>query len=145
MISALLASAVITFALPEAPKLDVEKMLDAIAGAENWDGHSVGKAGEVGPWQMTPAVWRHCRGSLRKTMQQATPSELRTAARAELMFRIATAQINHRTVTPFLCGLLWGAGVSAALNGTASEAKRAYAERVRSIYQDSAKEKPTER
>jgi hypothetical protein len=137
MISAVLAAAVITFSVPQPPKLDVERMLDAIAGVENWDGRTPGAAGEWGPWQMTPAVWKHCRGTLHKTLQQATPSELRTAAREELHFRMATLEINHHKLTAFLVGLSWTAGVKATLSNTATDAKREYAKRVEAIYESS--------
>ena len=134
MISSVLAAAVITFSVPQQPKLDVERMLDAIAGVENWDGHTKGAAGEWGPWQMTPTVWKHCRGTLHKTMQQATPSELRTAAREELHFRIVTLEMNHETITPFIVGLAWGAGMTATLKNTATRAKHDYAHRVANLY-----------
>ncbi len=134
MISSLLACAVITFAIPKPAELDVERLLDAIKDVEAWDGKSTGAAGEYGPFQITPAVWIHCR-TVRKTMIQATPSEHRAAARAELLFRIATAQINHMTVTPYICGLLWGAGVSATIGHTASPAKHEYATHVMNCYE----------
>ena len=145
MLSALLASAIVTLTIPAPPKIDVEKMLDAIAGAEAWDGKTVGKAGEWSAYQLTPAVWKHCRGTLNKSMRQATPSELRAAAREELQFRIVTLEINHITPTPFLCGLAWSAGVSSVLRNTASQAKLDYATRTANLYSDSLKVKAAQR
>lgn len=139
MLAGVLAAAVITFSVPQPPKLEVERMLDAIAGAENWDGRTPGAAGEWGPWQMTPAVWKHCRGTLRKSLQQATPSELRTAAREELHFRIVTLEMNHEPITPFIVGLAWTAGMSATLKNTASRVKHDYAHRVANIYEAAVK------
>ncbi len=139
MIMTLLAAATVTLTIPKPPEVDVERMLDAIAACENWDNKTAGAAGEWGIFQMTPASWTHARGSLRKTIQQATPSEMRTAAREELLFRMATARINHVEPTPFICGLLWTAGVSATLKHTASQAKRAYATRCENLYSESLK------
>jgi hypothetical protein len=83
---------------------------------------------------MTPAVWKHSRGTLQKTLQQATPSELRTAAREDLQFRIVTLEMNHEAITPFIVGLAYGAGVTATLKNTASRAKHDYAHRVANLY-----------
>ena len=138
MLTAFLAAAAVTLTIPPPPKLDVERLLDTIAAVENWDGKTTGAAGEWGAFQMTPATWKHCRGTLHKTIRQATPSELRTAAREELLFRMATLQINHHTLTPFLVGLAWGAGVSAVLKDSASDAKREYALRCAAVYEASA-------
>ena len=43
------------------------------------------------------------------------------------------------TVTPYVAALLWGAGVKATINHSASLAKHSYAERVRNIYGEAAK------
>ncbi len=138
MISLILAAATVTLAIPTAPALDVERLLDAIAEVEAWDGKTPGASGEWTRWQMLPSVWLHCR-TVRKTMIQATPSEHRAAARQELLFRIATAQINHMTVTPYLCGLLWGAGVSATINHKAGPAKHEYATHIMNCYEAAKK------
>ena len=135
MLTAFLAAAAVTLTIPPPPKLDVERLLDAIAAVENWDGKTRGAAGEWGPWQMTPEVWKRCRGNIRKTLQMAEPHELRAAAREELQFRIATLQINHHVPTAFLVALAWGAGVRATLDGKATEKKREYARRVETVYE----------
>lgn len=138
MITMLLAAATVTLAIPKAPAIDVERLLDAISAVENWDKHSTGAAGEYGPFQMLPSVWLHCR-TVRKTMQQATPSEHRAAARQELLFRIATMQINHMDVTVYLGALSWTAGVSATINHSASVKKHAYAQLCENLYGETAK------
>jgi hypothetical protein len=39
------------------PKLDLDRVVEAIRIVENWDGVSVGAEGEVGPWQFKKSVW----------------------------------------------------------------------------------------
>lgn len=142
MLLSLIACATVTLTIPKAPEIDVERLLDCIAQVENWDGHSAGAAGEWGEFQMRPEVWQHCRGALRKTMKQATPSEHRTAAREELLFRMATLEINHVKATPYSAALAWTAGVAAVVNQTAREEKRAYAKRVVNLYHDTTTKSP---
>lgn len=136
MLLSLIACATVTLTIPKAPPIDVERLLDCIAQIESWDGKTTGKAGEWGAFGIVPSVWKHARGASRKTIQQATPSEMRTAARDEMLFRMATLQINHMVLTPRLCALAWGAGVSAVIQDAASEAKRDYARRVENLYNE---------
>jgi hypothetical protein len=145
MITTLLASAVIVFAVPEPEKLDIERMLDAIRGAENWDGKSTGHAGEYGPYQMTPEVWRKSRMGWKKDIREATPDEWRAAALEDLRFRIVSLEINHFRVTPFLAALAWTAGVRAVITHTASRAKADYATRAERLYAETSKQKAEKR
>lgn len=139
MLSALIAAATVSIVIPEPPKLDVDAMLYAIRQCENWDGKTEGAAKEWTAYQFTPAVWQHTRIGKTKTMRQATPSEHHAAAREELLFRMASLAINH--IEPTVCNLAlsWTAGVSATINGTASEAKKRYALKCVALYQDARK------
>ena len=139
MLSLIIASAIVTVTIPQPEKIDCERMLDAIAVAENWDKKSEGKAGEWGEFQMTPTVWRKTRIGKRKTMQQATPEERRAGAREDLLVRIATLQVNHFTISPFIVALAWNAGLTATIGHNTSKIKQAYAERCATIYDNETK------
>jgi hypothetical protein len=135
MISAIVASAAVSFSLPPVPELSQERLLDAIAQAENWDGITPGKAGEWGPWQMTPAVWRQHMGAL--PFRTASKADLRQAAAKHLRWLCQTLNSRYLPVNPFYLAVAWNAGWRAAASKNRLPPDVAdYAQRVTNLYEN---------
>lgn len=117
-----------------APAIDADRMLAAIAQVENWKRGTVGSAGEYGPYQIIPSVWRRYS---RQSAWSASPAEHhRVASRHLEDVRKLLAAAGH-AVTPFSIGLAWNAGPTAAIRGTAPARSRDYAARARNVYEAS--------
>lgn len=136
MISALLASAVVTLTIPPPRALDLDLMLDVIAQTEAWDGHSVGRAGEIGPWQITPAVWsRYMHG----TMRGAPLEQLRYVAFRHVSDLIKQLKARGHAVTPFNVGLAYNGGIGLVGQKTVPRAKFEYATRCENLFDSQKK------
>lgn len=125
-------------AKPARPAIDLARMASAIEAVENTPNWKVGPYGERSRFQITRDVWqRH------SSMPFEYASSSRIVCRAEVT-RVAFAHIDwlrdrlavhNLAETPYNVALAWGAGVTAAVRGTASAAKRGYADRARNIYE----------
>ena len=134
MIAALvLACATVHVTISPPKPLDLERMLEAIKQVEAWDGKTRGKAGEWGPWQMTPEVWHYY---TTKSMTWATPFQLRTNARRELVRLSEQIVCLRQPVTAFNLALAYGGGLRLIGRKEVPAAKLDYAQRVENCYQD---------
>ena len=131
MITAMLATAAITFSIPPPPVLDCDKMLNAIKSVENWDGHSTGAAGEIGPYQILPKTFRQYSTVNRRA---CSPEFMRMVCMKHLLWLVGEIRKHHHSVTPFSVALAWTAGVNAVWAKTVAEGKFGYAERCEAVY-----------
>jgi hypothetical protein len=135
MILTLLACATVTLTIPKPIPSDTDRILDAIALTENWDGKTVGKAGEWGPWQMTPANWR--RYSPHIPIRHANKAQLRQVAREHLAYLVGRLRgYGIETPSVWMLGLAWAAGPFKASKYTGRPEKIDYANRVEALYDD---------
>jgi len=127
--------ALIIFVLVPSPhtQLDAHRLAESIRAVENWKPGSVGRAGEVGPWQITPKVWKK-----HSTTSQwsASVSEHRRVALAHIAEIRAGIRRNGIHETPRTIALAYTAGLNAAINGKASRMKLDYADRAANVYHD---------
>lgn len=119
------------------PPLDLVRMAAAIETVEDTDNHVIGQDGERSRFQIMRDVWQ-----LHSAMPFRLASDPRLYCRAEAT-RVAVrhitwiaAQLDKAgvAVTPYSVALGWGAGVTAAVQGTASARKRDYAQRAANVY-----------
>lgn len=116
---------------------EIPKYIRAIKQAENWDGHSVGAAGERGPMQFLPDVWAAI------TLRPFYMAERRNAAACVVADYVERKHIErlihfcdylHRPATAYSIGLLHNAGFAHVRDHTASAAKKDFAQRVQNLY-----------
>lgn len=100
------------------------RMLVAIAQVEDWRGRP-GKAGEIGPWQMLPAV----RLDRLLEMDVGTWTD-RNIARAHLVWIERELGRRGVAVVPFNVALVWNAGLERTVTGRAPVKSYDYARRV---------------
>jgi hypothetical protein len=120
---------------PMSVPLDNDKLLKAIEETEDWDGESVGAAGEAGPWQMLPSTWREYssepfpysgvkwRGHEAQRVVHEHASWIRD-------------QMEKRRLpqTAYTFALFWKAGDGRVLRNAARRVDKEYAERAANIY-----------
>lgn len=122
-------------AMLEATARDKARLLAAIEQVEDWRGHD-GAAGERGPWQITPAVWRqHCPAWSFETARQR--GRARICAERHLAWLSDGLLRKGIAPVPFMLALAWNAGLTGATNGRAPVRAYEYAVRVENIYQAS--------
>lgn len=118
-------------------ELDSFRLAAAIKQVEGAQPETIGPMGERSEFQVTATVWRQ-----HSSQPFATASSSRPTSRAEA-HRVAVAHLkwcaerlaaNGQPQTPFMVALAYGAGVSAAVRGTASREKRGYARRCANLY-----------
>jgi len=122
----------ILFPSPKADTLCAHRLADSIRAVENWKPGTVGAAGEVGPWQITPAVWRKYS---RASQWSAPVSEHRRVALAHIASLRAGLRRNSFPESPHYIALAYTAGLSATINRTATRMKWDYAHRAANIYE----------
>jgi len=113
------------------PELNLGRLLDAIREIEGWRGIR-GPAGEFGPFQILPSVWRH---HSKVSPWRASANEHRRIALAqiaEIRRRLAAGERDANSA--FMIALAWNAGTSAVIGGTAPARSWDYADRTRNIY-----------
>ena len=130
------------------PACDIDLMVETLRQIENWDGRSLGAAGERGPWQFTPDVWHQYSTlpfSCAEGKSNAEKTEQRRVAR-EVVFAISErVKAARRTPDAYTVALIWGAGWSAYYYGQPhkpSAKKRDYAQRAENLYIDLLKSHP---
>lgn len=112
---------------------DNSGMLFSIAIEEDWQGR-VGKAGEIGPYQMLPGTRADRRRDLRRrgilnpTERQLAEEHLEWIRRG-----LHAAEVDP---SPFNLALCWNAGVRATVTGRAPESSYRYAGRVAGYYEN---------
>lgn len=101
--------------------------LRAIEIVEDWQ-HHVGKAGELGPYQMLPGTRADRRRELlARGILNPTEHELAVAQLDWITARLTAAGVDPR---PFNLALCWNAGVKGTITGRAPERSYEYARRV---------------
>ncbi len=124
---------------PSDPKLNLARVRWAIRVVENWDGRSVGGSGELGPWQIRPAVWLQFS---EKPLEWAYGSEPRHKAEQERVAGELVEWIDvrlpslHLPRTARSIGLVWTVGYGNMRAQRISRSKRQYADRVSNSYHD---------
>jgi hypothetical protein len=113
-----LLTLLLLLATPCVAAIDSSKMLHSIAQVETGNRNVRGAAGEISPYQMTPAVWRLYSGSAKER------------ARKHLLW--LETQIPNPT--PYRLALAWNGGLGALKNP--KTATRDYASRVCNLYND---------
>lgn len=122
--------------VPPFPRpMDNDVLLKMIAMTENWDGQSVGAAGERGDWQMLRSTWHHYSTepfpwSRRGWAQPEAQRVLREHAswiRDEMEF-------HSLPQTPYTFALMWKAGETRVLHRRPRPVDYEYAERAHNIY-----------
>lgn len=124
---------------PSDPKLNLARVKWAIKCVENWDGVKVGGAGELGPYQIRPAVWLQFS---EKPLEYAYGSEPRHKAEQERVALELVEWIDNRLPglhlprTARSIGLVWTVGYGNMRAGNYGRGKKAYADRVSNTYHD---------
>lgn len=119
--------------------LDPKRLLRALKGAENWDGLSIGRAGEKGALQWREETWfqfstkpfHYCLGK--------TPyarAELAEAEERYIQWLMHACRVLGRKPTPYLVGQIHTAGFGKVESGNVGAAKRDFAQRVSNLYYD---------
>lgn len=126
----------------EQKPLDLALVVEAIRQVEHWDGRSIGASNEVGPWQVTPAVWREFSS---KPIWWATirSPECRAEQHA-VALRHVTWINKHLFEIPlresaYSIALVYTCGWKGVKHGNPSAAKRDYAQRVQNVYDELSK------
>ena len=115
--------------------VDSAKMVETIRLVEN--STTPGKAGEQGPWQILPSVWRqysrtHVSWASSKR-PECVAEQKRVAATHIAWIRSQLVKMNLPD-TPHSIALVWCAGLENVRRGKLSDGKRDYADRAANIY-----------
>lgn len=119
-------------------KIDSRRAARAIRAVENWDGRSVGRSGELGPYQMLPSTW---------AMFSKRPLWWAWSGRPEC--RLEQDDVAMREVdwirarlkkldlgdSVWAIGLVHNAGYGHVTAGLVETRHRAFADRVRAVYE----------
>jgi len=115
--------------------VDLAKMVETIRVVEN--SSTTGKAGEQGPWQILPSVWRQYS---REHISWASSKRPECVAEQR---RVASAHVNWirkqlpkigAAETPYFIALVWCAGFENVRLGKLNAGKKDYAQRAENIY-----------
>lgn len=132
---AILIVALLAFA-SDAHALDLAKMIQTIVLVEN--SNRPGKAGEQGPLQFLPSVWRQYSKTHISWASSRRPecvAEQHRVARVHIAWiRAQLKAIGLAPDEPYNIALVWTAGFDTVRLGKTSEAKRDYAGRAHNIY-----------
>lgn len=143
----LLITAPFVFAEESDPNLNLARVKWAIRMVENWDGKAVGASGELGPYQIRPAVWLQFS---EKPLSWAYGNEPRHKLEQE---RVAGELVDwiserlpklHLPRTARAIGLVWTVGYGNYGAQRVSRAKKAYADRVSNTYHDVTQQHPAQ-
>lgn len=117
------------------PPLDNDRLLEAIKGTEDWDGDSIGAAGELGPWQMLPLTWHtyshETMPYTRGAWDEAEPQRVIHAHASWIRDRMERL---HLPQTPYTFALFWKAGYGRVTKHKLRGVDRDYASRAQNIY-----------
>lgn len=119
-------------------RIDSRRVARAIRVVENWDGRSVGKSGELGPYQMLPSTW--CMFSKRPlwwawSAQPECRLEQDDAAFREVEWIRARLPKLGFGDSVWAVGLVHNAGYGHVAAGLAEPRHRGFADRVRAVYE----------
>lgn len=133
MIRASVMSFLLMCAMSKSSAIDRERFLDAVKEVETGGRlGAVGRNGERGPWQFTPAVWRqHSRESFWKAHNYPMS---RHVARCHFDWIATRLSANGVIPTPQLIAAAWNCGVSATVSGRIPKSTQSYASRVTNLY-----------
>lgn len=121
------------------PLVDAQRTVAAVWAAENWDGHSVGLSGEVGPGQWLPSTWRMFSSrpvSWASSQSTAARIEQERVGLAEVKWILARLKGLGLEESAWSVGLVHNAGYGNVKAGLAEPRHRAFADRVQAIYGD---------
>jgi hypothetical protein len=122
-------------ATPVSASVDLVKMIETIRLVENSE--TPGRAGEQGPWQILPSVWRQYS---REHISWASSKRADCVAEQKRVVTAHIAWIRKSLVdagfadTPKNIALVWCAGFETVRRGKATRAKKDYATRAQNIY-----------
>ena len=119
------------------PPVSVEFAILAIADVENWDGKSIGKAGERGRLQFTKARWGQLSTKPFRwadSRQNFAIKETHRVERAHIVDLIEQCKKIHRRPTAYLVAAFHTAGFTAVSSGHIQAFKKDFAERVAIVY-----------
>lgn len=119
--------------------IDMHRLLYAIRTVEDWKGRD-GPRGEKGPYQIMPEVYERITGrAYPEALVAALACTDEVAVIAHIQWITDQFKRNREPVTIRSIALVYGAGLTAFLNGTYSNAKNDYAWRVVNVYCDKTK------
>ena len=123
----------------EPEPLDIPRLIRAIKAVENWDGHSIGQAGERGPMQFTAATWYKFSRKPHRWCQWKHEFAIKERERVEPLYiaeLIKEATIMDRKPTPWVIAALHCAGGSAVASRHIPAMKKDFSQRVENVYYD---------
>lgn len=124
---------------PEDNDLNLVRVTEAIRTVENWDGKSVGKSGELGPYQILPSVWKQFSQKplswAYSEFPEAKAEQTRVANALVSWIFLRLPLLNYKR-SAYSIGLVYCAGYENARNNTISRAKHDYADRVYNVYRE---------
>jgi len=118
--------------------LSTKYLLKAIDKVEDWDGRTVGRDGERGPWQMKASTWHQ----YSKENMPYSERSWRNWTEAQRVLQEHASWIMDRMETletprtAYIFALIWKVGYGNFKRGRITEADRDYAQRAENLYLD---------
>ena len=117
--------------------LDNEKLLRMIDLVEDWDGDSLGAAGEQGPWQMLPSTWRQYSKKQMPYSETAWANpEPQRVLREHASWIRDQMEKHNAPQTAYTFALIWKSGWSRVYHHNERRADKEYAELAQNIYEE---------
>jgi hypothetical protein len=117
------------------PPINNELLLKAIAATENWDGESVGAAGERGPWQMLPSTWAMYSDSpFPRTRWEWHSAEANRVLHMHASWIRDQMDKKHLKRTAWVFAAFWKGGYGRVMNNRLRTVDKAYADRAQNNY-----------
>jgi hypothetical protein len=116
--------------------IDSTKMVESIRIVEN--STKIGRAGERGPWQILPSVWRQYSKrplAWASSKQSACVAEQKRVVLAHIHWIREQLRTINLPDTPRSIALIWGAGFENVRRETIKPEKLDYADRAQNIYE----------
>ncbi len=118
--------------------INVRILTIAIAKAENWDGKSIGAAGERGRLQFTATTWFKFSHKPHHWAERRSPDMKKESDAVEFEYIMELqdeCRKMGRAVTPYMIALLHNAGGPTVASNKVPAAKRDFAQRALNLYE----------
>ena len=110
--------AIVRFKAVAPAPVALDKMICSLKQVENWDGHSIGRAGERGPLQLKKETWHQFSNKPHYWAERRNPYAAAEADRVETLYVLWIMQDLRevrKPLTPFFVALIHNAGFSTVM------------------------------